>query len=320
MIVLTGGAGFIGSCFLKKLNDNGIKDVVVVDHLDDSGKWRNLQGKSFSDYIQKDTFLDLIKSGKFPRPLSVVHMGACSSTTLDDAGYYLKNNYEYSKEISKWAIANKASFLYASSAATYGDGACGYSDREDALVNLKPLNMYGYSKHLFDMWGRDNGMIKKMTGLKFFNVFGPNEYHKRDMCSVVCKAFPEISATGKMRLFKSYKDEYPDGGQKRDFIYIKDAVEVMYYLFTHPQITGIYNLGTSEARSWEDLAKAIFSALGKQPKIEYIDMPETLRGKYQYFTQADMSKLKETACPVKFRSLEDSVKDYVGYLKNEEYL
>ncbi|MDP8258260.1 MAG: ADP-glyceromanno-heptose 6-epimerase [Candidatus Aadella gelida] len=320
MIILTGGAGFIGSCFLKKLNEESITDIIVVDDLDESDKWRNLTSKKFIDYVQKDDFLDLIREGKISKPSSVVHMGACSSTTLSDSDHYIKNNYEYSKHLATWALQKKASFLYASSAATYGDGSCGYSDSEDNMGGLTPLNMYGYSKHMFDMWALNSGLIKKITGLKFFNVFGPNEYHKEDMRSVICKALPAVRDTGKMSLFKSYNEKYPNGGQMRDFIYIKDAADVMYHLFMHPEITGIYNLGTGKARTWEDLAKAIFAALGKTPKIEYIDMPETLREKYQYFTQADMTKLRNTGCPLKFRSLEESIKDYVGYLENRTYL
>lgn len=320
MIILTGGAGFIGSCFLQKLNEEGISDVIVVDHLDETDKWRNLLGKSFLDYIQKDDFLSLIEGHKLPRPKAVVHMGACTSTTLTDADYYLKNNYEYSKTLAEWALAGKASFLYASSAATYGDGSEGYSDDDENTRRLQPLNMYGYSKHLFDLWVLDNGLIDKVTGVKFFNVFGPNEYHKQDMRSVICKAFPQVRDEGRICLFKSYHTDYADGEQKRDFVYVKDAVEVMYHLFSAPQKTGIFNLGTSCARSWNDLAYAIFAAVDKKPVIKYIDMPESLREKYQYFTQADMSKLKETGYDLKFRSLEESVRDYAGYLKEDAYL
>jgi ADP-L-glycero-D-manno-heptose 6-epimerase len=319
MIILTGGAGFIGSCFLRKLNDEGLHDIIVVDELDDSGKWRNLSGKKFRDYAQKDDFLNMLENNKLSGVSHVVHMGACSSTTGTDCAYYLKNNYEYSKTLAVWALKHKANFLYASSAATYGEGEKGYSDKSD-LFALKPLNIYGYSKHLFDMWAANNGLVEKITGLKFFNVFGPNEYHKGDMKSIICKAFPDVRDKGRVRLFKSYKKEYPDGGQKRDFIYIKDAVEVMYYLFTNPGIRGVFNLGTSEARSWNDLAAAMFSALDKKTVIEYIDMPEGLKEKYQYFTQADMTKLRETGCPVKFHSLEESVKDYMDYLEKCEYL
>ncbi len=320
MIVLTGGAGFIGSCFLSKLNEEGISDIIVVDNLDQSNKWRNLVGKRFRDYIQKDDFLGLASARKLPKPSSIVHMGACSSTTLTDADYFVRNNYGYSKAIAELALTQKADFLYASSAATYGDGSNGYSDSDENTRRLRPLNMYGYSKQLFDLWVLNSGLTASVTGLKFFNVFGPNEYHKEDMMSVVCKAFPQVRDEGHIRLFRSYRDDYADGEQKRDFIYVKDAVEVMYYFFLNPKKTGIFNLGTGEARSWNDLAKAMFSAAGKTPVIEYIDMPEALREKYQYFTQADLGKLREAGCDHKFRSLEESVKDYVNYLKAGAYL
>jgi len=320
MIILTGGAGFIGSCFLWKLNEAGIDDIIVVDHLDDSEKWKNLIGKRFRDYVQKDDFLRMVEEHKLPKPACVIHMGACSSTTLTDADYYIKNNYEYSKILAEWTLAQKAPFLYASSAATYGDGGFGYSDSDENTRCLRPLNMYGYSKHLFDLWVLNNGLERKVTGLKFFNVFGPNEYHKEDMRSVICKAFPRIRDEGRISLFKSYREDYADGEQKRDFIYVKDAVEVMYYFFCNPKKTGIFNLGAGQARSWNDIARAMFAPVEKKPVIEYIDMPETLREKYQYFTQADMSKLREAGCEFKFRVLENAVRDYVGYLKSEEYL
>ena len=320
MIILTGGAGFIGSGFLWKLNSEGVDDIIVVDHLDDSDKWRNLLGKKFRDYIQKDEFLRMVEEDSLPEPDHVVHMGACSSTTLTDAGYFIRNNYEYSKKLAEWALSYKAPFLYASSAATYGDGALGYSDSDDNTRKLRPLNMYGYSKQLFDLWVLANGLSDRVTGLKFFNVFGPNEYHKGDMMSVICKAFPQVRDEGRIRLFKSYRGDYPDGEQKRDFIYIKDAVEVMYSLFREPETTGIFNLGTGEARSWNDLALSIFQAMGKTPNIEYIDMPVSLREKYQYFTQADMTKLLESGCDLEFHTLEEAVKDYVTYLVKGEYL
>lgn len=320
MIILTGGAGFIGSCFLGKLNDEGIDDILVVDHLDDSDKWRNLMGKRFRDYMQKDDFLRMVEEGKAPQPQAVVHMGACSSTTVTDAGYFIKNNYEYSKKLAKWALDQKASFLYASSAATYGDGGEGHDDSDENTGRLRPLNMYGYSKQLFDLWVLNTGLADKVTGLKFFNVYGPNEYHKGDMRSVICKAFPRLRDEGRIRLFRSYRDDFADGEQKRDFVYIKDAVEIMYLFFRSPKKTGIFNLGTGQARSWNDLAHAMFAALNKKPVIEYIEMPEALRAKYQYFTQADMSKLKGVGCDIGFRPMEESVKDYLGYLENKEYL
>jgi len=315
MIVLTGGAGFIGSCFLWKLNREGVTDILVVDHMDDSDKWKNLIGKNFSDYVQKDDFLEMVKSHKLPKPEAVVHMGACSSTTNTDGDYYIRNNYEYSKVLAEWALTNKAYFMYASSAATYGDGSLGYKDDEEKLQQLRPLNMYGYSKYLFDLWVVNKCLLKKVTGLKFFNVFGPNEYHKGDMRSVICKAFPQIRDEGRINLFRSYREEYPDGAQKRDFIYVKDVVDVMYKLFCNQKKTGIFNLGSSQASSWNDLAKAMFAAIGKKPAIEYVDMPETLRSKYQYFTEADMTKLKNSGIDLQFSSLEDAVKDYMGYLE-----
>ncbi|MDD4957415.1 MAG: ADP-glyceromanno-heptose 6-epimerase [Candidatus Omnitrophica bacterium] len=320
MIILTGGAGFIGSCFLSKLNQEGVEDILVVDHLDSSEKWRNLAGKSFIDYVQKDDFLRMVQERKLPRPKAVVHMGACSSTTCTDADYFIKNNYEYSKVLAEWTLKSKVPFIYASSAATYGDGSAGYSDKVDSIKGLKPLNMYGLSKHMFDMWVLSSGLIGKVTGIKFFNVFGPNEYHKGDMMSVICKKFRQVRDKGKITLFKSYDPEYADGEQKRDFIYIKDVVDVMYHLLNNPDKTGIFNLGTGKARSWNDLAGAMFAALGKEPVIEYVEMPEDIRPKYQYFTQAEMARLKGTGYSRTFRELEDSVKDYIGYLSKEAYL
>jgi ADP-L-glycero-D-manno-heptose 6-epimerase len=320
MIILTGGAGFIGSCFLWKLNSLGLGDIIVVDHMDQDEKWKNLVGKKFSDYIEKDIFIQLVREKKLPRPAHIVHMGACSSTTLTDADYFMKNNYEYSKTLAEWAVSQKIPFMYASSAATYGDGSNGYSDSDQATRGLKPLNMYGFSKQLFDLWVLDNKLQGKVTGIKFFNVFGPNEYHKGEMMSVVCKNFREVEKKGKIRLFKSHRKEFADGEQKRDFIYIKDAVEAMWYLLENPSKTGIYNLGSGRARSWNDLAGAMFAALGKKPAIEYIEMPETLRPKYQYFTQADISRLRAAGCAHEFMPLEDAVKDYAAYLKDDAFL
>lgn len=320
MIVLTGGAGFIGSCFLQKLNQEGIEDILVVDQLENDEKWKNLVGKKFRDYVQKDDLLGLVEKNKLPRPKSIVHIGACSSTTLIDADYFIKNNFEYSKTLAKWAFLSKAHFMYASSAATYGAGDEGYSDENETTYTLRPLNMYGYSKQLFDLWVLSNGYEKMVTGFKFFNVFGPNEYHKGDMMSVICKNFKDVREKGKIRLFKSYRKEYSDGGQKRDFVYVKDVVDVMYDFFRDPSRKGIYNLGTGEARSWNDLAQAMFAALGKKPNIEYIEMPESLKPKYQYYTQADMSKLRRAGCSHKFMPLEKAIKDYTTYLLEQKYL
>lgn len=320
MIYLTGGAGFIGSAFLWRLNKEGIDDITVVDHLGQSDKWKNLVGKRFNDYVQKDDFLRLIEQDKIAKPRAVIHMGACSSTTVTDADYFIKNNYEYSKTLAKWALRHKSYFMYASSAATYGDGELGYSDNIDMIHKLKPLNMYGFSKQLFDLWVLENKLENKVLGIKFFNVFGPNEYHKGEMMSVICKRFKDVAGEGVIRLFKSYKDGYKDGEQKRDFVYIKDVIDVMYYFLTNPSKSGIFNLGTGQARSWNDIANAMFKAIGKAPKIEYIEMPDFLKPKYQYFTQAEMTKLRSIGCGYKFRTLEDSVKDYTEYLKEGLYL
>jgi len=320
MIVLTGGAGFIGSCFLWKLNKEGISDVIVVDNINDNGKWKNLSGKHYLDYIQKDEFLCLVENDDLPVPRHIIHMGACSSTLVTDSAYLLKNNYEYSKKLALWAFKHNALFLYASSAATYGDGRFGYDDSNGNTLRLKPLNIYGQSKQLFDLWVLDNGYESRVTGLKFFNVFGPNEYHKGEMRSVICKNFPEIIKGNPIKLFKSYDSDYRDGDQKRDFIYIKDAVEVMYYFFTHPDKTGIFNLGSGQARSWNDLARAIFTALGTPFKIEYIDMSDSIREKYQYYTEAKMYKLRGAGCAHPFYTLEASIYDYVRYLKEGAYL
>jgi len=319
MIILTGGAGFIGSCFLWKLNKEGIADVIVVDDIDDD-KRKNLQGKYFLDYIHKEEFLRLLNKNNLPAPRHIIHMGACSSTLVTDSTYLLQNNYEYSKKLAKWAINLKVPFLYASSAATYGDGNFGYGDDDENTLRLKPLNAYGYSKHLFDLWVLYNGYEEKVTGFKFFNVFGPNEYHKEEMRSVICKNFSKVSDGKSICLFKSYNEEYKDGEQRRDFVYVKDVVEVMYYFFSNPDKCGIFNLGSGIARSWNDLAKAMFCALGRTPDIEYIDMPEEIRGKYQYFTQAEMGKLRKAGCKHPFSALEDAVSDYVGHLKKDAYL
>ncbi len=322
MIIVTGGAGFIGSCFLKKLNDNGISDILVVDHLGTGNKWKNLNGKHFEDFVRKDVFRQRLENGYYNnyKIESIIHLGACSATTEPDADYLMDNNYSYSKLIAKFAFERNIRFIYASSAATYGDGSFGYSDFE--FDNLKPLNCYGLSKHLFDIWIIRNGFQNKATGIKFFNVFGPNEYHKANMISMVQKSFHQVLETGKVKLFKSYESNYNDGEQKRDFIYVKDVTEVMWKMLNNPEFTGIYNLGTGMALSWNDLANAVFKAMGRIPIIEYIDMPDNLVNQYQYYTQATMNKLMTKLDNFAFTSLEDSVADYVqNYLmKEDKYL
>jgi len=318
MWVITGGAGFIGSALLWKLNQEGLSDILVVDFLESSEKWKNLRGRRFADYVEADAFLERVASGKLPKVEGIVHLGACSSTTETNAAYLMKNNYEYTKTLAQWAMAKKVRFIYASSAATYGDGSLGYTTDAATTEKLKPLNMYGYSKQLFDLWALRQGLSKKFVGIKFFNVFGPNEYHKADMRSVAAKAYEQIQKDGKIRLFKSYKPEYRDGEQTRDFLYVKDAANAVYEFMNGKGDGGLYNLGAGQARSWNDLAKAVFNALGRSPRIEYVEMPETLRAKYQYRTQADMSWMKgKKIAP--FMTLEAGVRDYVqNYLSKED--
>lgn len=320
MIIVTGGAGFIGSALVWRLNRQGIDDILVVDELGGEEKWRNLASLRFADYLHKDEFLAAIQSPAFElRPRAVVHLGACSSTTEQDADFLMRNNYRYTRTLADWALAREARFIYASSAATYGDGARGYSDNDAVTPTLLPLNKYGYSKQLFDLWALRSAALAGMVGLKFFNVYGPNEYHKGDMASVVFKAFHQIRQHGLVRLFKSEHPEYADGGQMRDFIYVKDCVEVIAWLVDHAEVTGLFNLGAGTARTWNDLARAVFAAMELPPRIEFIDLPESLRGRYQYFTRAEMQKLREADAPVDFPPLEDSVRDYVqGYLMREQ--
>ncbi len=323
MIVVTGGAGFIGSAFVAKLNDEGHDDIIIVDELGRSEKWKNLVKRRYADYIHKDAFLEMIVGNRVPFPVeSVVHMGACSSTTEQDADYLMENNFHYTSFMADWALAQGVRFIYASSAATYGDGCRGFSDDDQQTRELQPINMYGYSKQLFDFRVLREGLQDRVAGIKFFNVFGPNEYHKGDMTSVVFKAVHQIRETGKVRLFKSYRPEYGDGGQKRDFVYVKDCVEILWWLLDHREANGIFNLGTGQARTWNDLIRAVFCALERPVGIDYIEMPESLRGQYQYFTEARMDKLRDTGCPVAFSPLEDAVGDYVRnyLLKADPYL
>jgi len=319
-IVVTGGAGFIGSCLVGRLNAAGLTDIIVVDSLDESAKWKNLVGKVFEDYMDKASFLELLEDGKLDDLGMVVHFGACTSTTETDAAYLMENNYMYTKRCASWCLGAGVPFLYASSAATYGAGELGYSDSDETTLKLKPLNMYGYSKQLFDVWLVKNRLTSKVTGFKFFNVYGPNEYHKGDMRSLVAKSFETVLNEKKMRLFKSYRPEYADGEQRRDFVYVKDAVEMVYHFIEHPDTKGIYNIGTGNARSWNDLALALFKALDMEPRIEYMEMPDELKDKYQYFTQADLAKLKAAGYTKPLFTLEDAIKDYAEYLKTHSYL
>ena len=320
MIVVTGGAGFIGSAVVWKLNLEGIDDIVIVDSLGSSMKWKNLVNGRFVDYLDRDDFLELVLDDKVPFNVdAIVHMGACSSTTERDAGFLMENNYRYTAQLAQWAVDKDIQFIYASSAATYGDGSRGFSDDDIVSADLAPINMYGYSKQLFDRWALRNGLEKNITGIKFFNVFGPNEYHKGDMRSVIHKSFGQIREAGQVQLFKSHRPDFRDGEQKRDFIYVKDCVEVIWWLLQNRDVTGIFNLGTGHARTWNDLIKAVFAAMDIASRIEYIEMPESIRPQYQYFTEAKMDKLLMAGCPVQFSLLDDAVLDYVvNYLQKDE--
>jgi len=322
MIIVTGGAGFIGSTLIAALNKRQITDILVVDELGTDQKWKNLLNLSFTDYVEKDDFLEMVIEDKLDSSIDAVfHLGACSDTTETNASYLIKNNYEYSKLLAQWATDADIRFIYASSAATYGDGSAGFSDDQEKIEILRPLNMYGYSKHLFDLWARRTGLLKKIVGLKYFNVFGPNEYHKGDMRSFVIKAFEQITSTGKVRLFKSYKSEYADGEQSRDFIYVKDAVDMTLFFYENPQINGLFNIGSGKARTWNDLVKAVFAAMERKPNIEYIEMPEPIRNQYQYYTCADITNLRKAGYSKKTTSLEEAITDYVqNYLQKGAYL
>ena len=321
MIIVTGGAGFIGSAIVAALNKRKINNILVVDEAG-KDKSKNLVNLSFTAYTEKNDFLKkLIDKNTLSNIEAVFHMGACSDTTEMNTEYLGENNYEYSKILAEWTTEANTRFIYASSAATYGDGSKGFSDEEGKIEQLQPLNPYGNSKQLFDLWAREYGLLKKIVGLKYFNVFGPNEYHKGDMRSFVIKAFEQINKTGKVRLFKSYNPQFEDGQQMRDFLYIKDAVDMTLFFYDNTKISGLFNIGAGKARTWDDLVKAVFAAMGKESNIEYIDMPETIRNQYQYFTQADITKLRKAGYKKQITPLEDAIKDYVqNYLQNNKYL
>lgn len=311
MIVVTGGAGFIGSAVVAYLNAAGEKDIIIVDSLADSVKWKNLVGLKYRDFVHKSHFLARLEKGDFGRLQAIVHMGACSSTTETNADYLLANNYTYTRILAEYALEKNVRFVYASSAATYGGIEHGFNDDDATSLTLKPINRYGYSKQLFDEVAIAQGWTKHIAGLKFFNVYGPNEYHKNDMASVIYKAFHQIGQNGFLKLFKSHRQDYADGEQKRDFVYIKDCVAVIGQLLKNPAANGIFNLGSGRARSWNDLAQAVFAAMGREHKIEYIEMPPQLVSSYQYFTEANMQKLASAGITLNSTSLEEGVTDYV---------
>lgn len=310
--IVTGGAGLIGSNIVRQLNARGETDILVVDHLGGNAlKQRNLQAIQYAAYMERDVFRAAVRVGQIEPPAVFYHLGACSSTTETDEAFLEDNNMGYTREMCEWCLAHGTRFVYASSAATYGDGSQGYSDSEAVIPTLKPLNLYGWSKQRFDLWLLAEKLTGRVAGLKYFNVFGPGEDHKGDMRSVVSKSYAVVRDTGRMSLFKSDRPDYADGCQDRDFVYVKDAAAVTVWLGDHPEVNGIFNCGTGHARTWLDLANALFAALGKPPQIDFIEMPAKLRGKYQYHTEAEMAKLRAAGCDVPFRPLEDAVRDYV---------
>ena len=317
-ILVTGGAGFIGSALVWALNRRGLTNIVISDILGQDEKWKNIVPLEYADYVEAGVFRERIakQAGAYGKFSAIFHLGACSATTEKNASYLIDNNFAYTKELAAWALAQQARFIYASSAATYGDGAQGMDDKSSDLAALRPLNMYGYSKHLFDLYAQRESFLNSIVGVKYFNVYGPNEDHKGDMRSLVNKAFQQILGTGKVQLFKSYKPEFKDGEQMRDFLYVKDAIEMtIHFAETATTAGGLYNLGSGEANTWMTLSRAIFTALGREPKIEFIEMPEVLRGKYQYFTKADISKLRSTGYEKALTPLSEAVRDYVqGYM------
>jgi ADP-L-glycero-D-manno-heptose 6-epimerase len=311
MIVVTGAAGFIGSAIVHELNSRGRTNILIVDEADDPEKKKNIEGIKFSGMQSKEEFLGDVLGRKVSSVEAIIHMGACSSTTETDLNYLRINNFEYTQHLAKFALETRARFIYASSAATYGDGEKGYDDDEELIETLVPLNPYGDSKQQFDLWAKKENILSQIVGLKYFNVYGPNEYHKESMQSMVRKGFFQVNETKKLKLFKSYRQEYSDGGQVRDFVYIKDAVDMTLYFLDHPEIGGIFNVGTGKARSWNDLGKAIFEALEIKSNIEYIEMPESIRDQYQYYTCAKMDKVNKAGYDKSVLSLEEGISDYV---------
>lgn len=322
MIAVTGAAGFIGSNIVHELNKRGHTEIVVVDvHPSDEGN-ANLAPLTYSFYLEKDEFRSWLAIEENVDALETMyHMGACSSTTETDAAFLDSNNFGYTRDMCKVCLENGIRFINASSAATYGDGSLGYDDDHAGIDNLEPLNLYAKSKQDFDIWARDEGVLDQIVCLKYFNVYGPNEWHKDDMRSMVCKGFEQIRDKGMVKLFMSDLPDYPDGGQQRDFVYVKDAVDMTLWFADQPEIGGIFNVGTGQANDWNRLISAIFAAQGLEPNIEYVPMPEHLKGKYQYHTEAKMTKIRDAGYSRPVMNLEDAVADYVvNHLQGHRHL
>jgi ADP-L-glycero-D-manno-heptose 6-epimerase len=319
MILVTGAAGFIGSVMIWKLNGRDTDAIIGVDRFHQGDKWKNLRKRRVYDWVDReDLFSWLRKDAKSIDTL--VHLGACTDTTERDVDYFIRNNFEYSKSLWDFCTINEIPFLYASSAATYGAGELGYLDEEERVDELRPLNPYGWSKQLFDRWAlqqRDKPPF--WYGFKFFNVYGPNEYHKGHMASIAYHAYNQVKDRGTIRLFKSHRADYGHGEQKRDFVYVKDVVSIMDFFLQHTPKSGLYNVGTGKARSFNDLARAVFTALKRTPSITYFDTPENLRKQYQYFTEASVEKLRTAGYGEKIHDLESGVGDYIeSHLDRED--
>ncbi len=313
-ILVTGAAGFIGSALIWQLNREGFENIIASDILGTDEKWKNLVPLRFADYIEASNLLASLDSQELRQTRHIFHLGACSSTTETNASYLMENNFNFTKRLARWSLDDSRRFVYASSAATYGDGSLGMEDGFEHLESLRPLNMYGYSKHLFDLHAKREGWFERqdgVVGLKYFNVFGPNEDHKGEMRSVVHKAYAQIRDEKKVRLFKSHHPDYRDGEQRRDFVYVKDAVNMTLHLARSGR-SGLFNVGTGEASTWIDLVTPIFDALSIRPEIEFIEMPEALRGKYQYYTCANTNRLRGTGWTKDTHSLKSAVSDYVS--------
>lgn len=326
MIIVTGGTGFIGSNLVAGLEAHGCTDIVICDTLGTEDKWRNIAKREIRDIVHPERLFDYLETHKDKIEV-IFHMGAISATTEKDVDLIVETNVVLSRRIWKWCGKHNKRMIYASSAATYGDGKAGFDDVQtsEGLQELLPLNAYGWSKHVFDrrvarvLTTQSEPIPPQWAGLKFFNVYGPNEYHKEDQMSVICKLYPQVKAGAAAKLFKSYHPDYEDGGQLRDFVYVKDIVDVMIWLYESPDKSGLFNVGTGEARSFKALAEATFAAAGDEPRIQYMEMPDGLKPKYQYYTQAEMSKLREAGYDKPFTSLEDGVKDYVqNYMAKED--
>ena len=329
MIIVTGGAGMIGSAFVWKLNEMGIKDILIVDKLRTEDKWLNIRKREYYDWMDKDNLKEWLSHKENADKIeAVIHMGACSATTEKDGDFLMDNNYAYTKFLWDFCAEKNIKYIYASSAATYGMGELGYNDdvSPEELQKLRPLNKYGYSKKIFDDWAfKQKSQPKQWNGLKFFNVYGPQEYHKGRMASMIFHTYNQYMENGYVKLFKSYKEGFKDGEQLRDFVYVKDVVDIMYFMLTNDVESGIYNIGTGKARSFMDLSMATMRAashndnLDKNEVVKLIEMPEDLQGKYQYFTEAKINKLREIGYTKEMHSLEEGVKDYVqNYLAKED--